>query len=154
MGDPLAEVFAAFDRPFRELADELAHRHPEARFWMQSNPVGTGAYLGHMFFVECFWPGRGPDEPDNVALGVEVRRLTTSPRVNADVCWGHGRIETEFVSDWSSSDDWPPATPVTLQQLTARMPELMDEFRRVVARGRPTEQKHAEPNAALPPPGE
>ena len=139
MTDPLAEVRAAYDQPFGELANELARRHPEARFSVLSNPVGSGAYLGHMLYVECFWPGRGPDEQDNVILEVQFCHLTTAPRINADVCWGHGRVEAEFASDWSSSDDWPLATPAILQQLTARMPELMEAFRRAVSRGMPIE---------------
>ena len=145
MGDPLAEVSAAFDRPFRELADELARQHPEARFSMSSNPVGSGTYLGHMLYVECFWPGRGPDEQDNVILEVEFSHLTTAPRINADVCWGSGRVEAEFASGWSSSDDWPLATPAVLQQLTARMPDLIDMFRRIVACGWPVESGTAAP---------
>ena len=139
MDDPLAVVSAAFDRPFRELVGDLARRHPEARFSVLSNPVGTGAYLGHMLYVECFWPGRGPDEQDNVILEVEFCHLTTAPRINADVCWGSGRVEAEFASGWSSSDDWPEATPAVLKRLSTRMPELIETFRRAVARGMPGE---------------
>ncbi len=135
MTDPLTYVLDAFDRPFRELASELARRHPEAHFSVQSVPFGSGVYLGHMLYVQCAWSGRGPDEPDNVVLEVEVFHLTTTPRVNADICWGHGRVEAEFATEWTSDKDLPEATPATLERLAAQMPELMDEFRRVVARG-------------------
>lgn len=138
MVDPLTAVSAAFDQPFRDLADELAHRHPEARFSVRSDPVGTAtAFQGHMLYVECFWPGRGPDDPDNVILEVQLCHLTTAPRVNADVCWGHGRVEAEFASDWRSSDDWPKATPAILERLSARMPDLCEAFRQAVGRGVP-----------------
>jgi hypothetical protein len=149
--DPLTHVLGAFDRPFRELAAELARRHPEAHFSVQGVPFGTGAYLGHMLFVECFWPGRGPDDPDNVLLEVELCHLATTPRVNADICWGHGPVEAEFASGWASDDDWPEATSAVLEQLSARMPELMDEFRRVVARGWPGESGATEPPGAADP---
>ena len=138
MADPLAYVLGAFEGRFRELAAELADRHPEARFSVGSWPVGTATgYHGHTLAVECLWPDRGPDDPDNVALGVHLGHLTTTPRVNADVCWGQGPTEAEFDSEWASSDDWPEATPAVLDRLSARMPELMEEFRRVVARGVP-----------------
>jgi hypothetical protein len=138
VANPLTYVHDSFDRPFRELAAELAGRHPEARFSVQSVPVGTGtAYQGHMLYVECFWPGRGPEDADNVLLEVQLCHLTTAPRINADVCWGHGPVVAEFAPEWSSSDEWPEATPAMLERLSAGMPELMEEFRRVVARGMP-----------------
>jgi hypothetical protein len=149
VADPLTDVSDAFDRPFRELAAELASRHPEARFSVRNDPVGTGtAYQGHMLYVECFWPGRGPDDPDNVVLEVQLCHLTTAPRINADVCWGHGRLEAEFALEWASSDEWPEATPAVLQSLSTRMPELMEAFRLVVARGMPVESGPAEPRPA------
>lgn len=154
MADPLTYVLCEFEQPFRDLAAELVCRHPEAHFSVHSLPVGTGtAYQGHMLCVECVWLGRGPDEPDNVLLEVELCHLTSTPRVNADICWGHGRIEVELATGWSSNADWPVATPAVLQQLSARMPTLMGEFRRVVARGWPTESGAVEPGAAPDPAG-
>jgi len=139
MSDPLTYVLGAFDRPFRELATELAHRYPDADFSVQSVPFGSGVYLGHMLYVQCAWPGRGPDEPDNVALEVSLYHFTNNPRINADVCWGNGRVEAEFATEWTSDNDLPEATQAVLERLTARMPELMDVFRQVVARGWPVE---------------
>lgn len=141
MADPINDVSDAFDQLFRALVAELAGRHPEARLFAGSVPTGSGtAFQGHMVYVECSWPGRLPDEPDNVILEVQFCHLTTAPRVNADVSWGQGPVEAEFASGWSSSDEWPEATPIVLAQLSARMPELVDVFRRVVARGRPIER--------------
>ncbi len=152
MFDPLTHLLSEFDRPFRELATELTRQHPEAHFSVQSVPVGSAtAHQGHMLYVECFWPDRGPDDPDNVVLEVELCHLTTAPRVNADVCWGCGRLEAEFASGWSSSDEWPEATPAVVAQLSARMPELIETFRRVVARGTPVESGLAEPPATPDP---
>jgi hypothetical protein len=138
MSDPLTEVFAAFDQPFRELVDDLARQHPEAIFRVRNAPVGTATtFQGHMLYVECYWPGRGPDVPDNLILEVELCHLTTAPRINADVCWGHGSVEAEFATGWLRSDDWPEATSINLEQLSARMPELIEVFRRAVTRGMP-----------------
>jgi hypothetical protein len=47
-------------------------------------------------------------------------------------------MEAEIFTDWSHSDEWPEATPAVLEELSARMPVLMEEFRRVVDRGWPT----------------
>jgi hypothetical protein len=46
-------------------------------------------------------------------------------------------VVAEFAPGWSSSDEWPEATPAMLERLSARMPELMEKFRRAVARGMP-----------------
>ena len=133
MADPLSDIYAAFDRPFRELTDELTRRYPEARFCVRSNPIGNAtAHQGHMLYVECFWPGQCPDETDHVILEVQLCHLATAPRVNADVCWGNGRVEAEFAPSWVSNDDWPEATPAVLGQLIAQMPELTDAFRQAV----------------------
>jgi hypothetical protein len=86
--DPLRQVLDGFDRPFRDLAAELAGRHPEAHFSVQSVPMGSGEYLGHTLYVQYFWPGRGCDEPDSVLLEIELCRLTTTPRVHADSLLG------------------------------------------------------------------
>jgi hypothetical protein len=138
--DPLTDVLSAFDRPFRELAAELARRHPEAIFQVLSCPVGSATvFQGHALCLECVWQGRSPDEPDNVALEITLCHLTTTPRINADVCWGHGPVEAEFAPECTSSDNWPELTPEVFRQLLARMPGLMDEFRRVVAQGWPEE---------------
>jgi hypothetical protein len=146
--DPLNYVLGVFDRPFRDLAAELARRHPEARFTVQNRPSGAATvYQGHDLCVECFWPGRERDEPDGVVLEVQLCHLTTTPRVNADVCWDHGQVEAEFAHG-PSNNDWPEATPAVLEHQSARMPELMDEFRMVVARGRPVELSAAAPDVA------
>lgn len=154
MTNPLTQVLGEFDRPFRELAVELACLHPAAHFSVLSVPVGgLTIYQGHMLGVECAWPGRGPNEPDNVLLEVELCHLTTTPRVNADVCWGHGPVEVEFAPGWSTNGDWPVANAAVLKQLSDRMPGLMEEFRRVVARGWPAESGTAEPSAGTGPEG-
>lgn len=151
MADPLTYVLDTFGGPFQKLADELARRHPEARFSVQSLPSGAAtAFQGHMLYVQCFWPGRGPDDADGVLLEIELCHLTTTPRVNAGVCWDHGPVEAEFAKEWSSSDDWPEAIPANLERLTARVPELMDEFRRVVARGYPDKPSKAELHSGPP----
>jgi hypothetical protein len=87
VADPLTYVHDSFEQAFRELADELARQHPEARFSVVSVEVGTATtYQGHDLHLECFWPGRGRDDPDNVILDIELCHLTTTPRVNAGIC--------------------------------------------------------------------
>src|SRR5262245_15183365 len=148
MADPLTCMLNSFEQPFRELAAELARRHPEAHFSVQS--VESGALTAnkqHSLFLSCSWPGRGRDEPDEVVLEVQLCHLTATPQVNADVCWSPGPFEAEFACDWKSSDDWPEATPEVLNQLYAKMPELMNTFRRAVARGRPVREDSTQPKA-------
>jgi hypothetical protein len=136
--EALPFVLDTFAQPFRELANELASRHPDAHFSVRDVPFGTRtAAQGHMLFVECYWPGRRSNGPDNVILEIELYHLTTVPQINADVCWGSGQVEVEFVAGWSSSNDWPEVTPEILEQLIARMPEFFEAFREAAARGNP-----------------
>jgi hypothetical protein len=140
VADLLTEVLGTYAQPFQALADELASQHPAAWFSVKSYPVGSAtAFQGHSLAVECYWQGRGPEEPDNVALEVSLCHLNAAPRVNADVCWGHGRMEAEFAPDALSSDEWPETTPKVLERLRERMPELVEALRRAVVRGWPVE---------------
>ncbi len=140
MFDVLVEVSTRFERPMRELGDELACQHSQARFFAKSCSIGsTTEFQGHTLYLECSWPGRCTAEPDLVTLEIQLCRLTTSPRINSDVCWSSGSVVKEFATEWSSSKDWPEATPEVLDFLSARMPELFEAFRREVARGMPWE---------------
>jgi hypothetical protein len=136
----LAEVYARFERPLRELAQELAFLHSQGRFHVKGLPVGTASeYQGHILYVECYWPHREPPEYEFVAFGIELCHLKTSPRINAGIDWSCGQRAEEFEPEWFSNNDWPEATPEVLDRLSVRMPELFEAFRRAVARGKPTE---------------
>ncbi len=66
-------------------------------------------------------------EPDNVALAIGVRHLTTQPMLcTAEVCWGQGGPD-------GGLDILPEPVPWSLQAvqaLEARLPELLESLER------------------------
>jgi hypothetical protein len=69
------------------------------KFSIESNPWGqaTGAD-GYIIALSCLLFGVAHDAPDNVALEISFRSVSTTPTAIADVCWGHpsGFIEAEW----------------------------------------------------------
>jgi hypothetical protein len=64
-----------------------------------------------------------------------VCHLTSTPKVNADVCWANGWVAAEFDSNGLSNEEWPEATAETLQHLEGRMPDLIRAFEAAVQQG-------------------
>jgi hypothetical protein len=72
-------------------------------------------------------------EADNVALSISLSKLTSTPKLNADVCWGHpsGYLEAEFTSsDLDFNDE-------TLEKLYADLPRLSESLIEAVRRRKP-----------------
>ena len=139
MIEALAQMMGVYRERFAAIVAEMAPLHPEARFSLRDYPFGSGEFLGHTLTLDCWWPGRAPVEEDNVLLQIELCRLVTIPRLNADVCWSAGPIEAELSPEISSSEDWPEATPETFRRVADHMPELVRAFKQAVARGWPRE---------------
>lgn len=136
MDDLRRYITETFSPAFERLATRLGAAHPEAKFSVSSNDVGSAtSYQGFNLYLQCFWPMR-EEEPDGVALMISLCHLTTIPRLNADVCWDGGEIEAEFDSA-SSNDKWPQATAECLERLTSQLPVLAKSLEVAVARGRP-----------------
>ncbi|MGH7852712.1 MAG: hypothetical protein ACREP3_04685, partial [Candidatus Binatia bacterium] len=63
---------------------------PEVKANVHSDSVGSlTEYQGHQIVIDCLLKDTPDDQPDNVALSVNFRHLTTNPKIDADVCWGH-----------------------------------------------------------------
>src|SRR5215217_8083072 len=75
---------------FEGLAKRLMAEFPNIGARAYSSSVGSlTEYQGHGFFVDCMLTDAPDDQADNVALEVSLAYLTTKPRINADVSWGH-----------------------------------------------------------------
>jgi hypothetical protein len=122
----------------RSLEAELHARHPNLRFFTASSATGSlTSYHGHTIYLECFFPDRKHDEPDNVALMIDVCHLDRLPRIMMDVCWDPGPVEDSFHENWTSTDQWPEADDQTLERMTSAFPRLVQAFARAVQRGTP-----------------
>src|SRR5262245_9498714 len=81
---------------FRRKADELSMKYPNVKARAYSSPVGSATqYQGHGIAIDCLLTNAPIDQSDNVSLSVSLCHLTTQPKINADVCWGHpsGTVE-------------------------------------------------------------
>jgi hypothetical protein len=124
----------------RSLEAELRVRHPDLRFAIGSSSTGSlTSYQGHEIYIECTFLGRAHDEPDSVALMINVCHLDRLPRIMADVCWGHPRavVEDSLDESWTSSEHWPEADDQTLERLASKFPRLAHTFAQAVQRGTP-----------------
>jgi hypothetical protein len=122
------------------LALEMQQRHPELIFAVWSSPTGTLTdYKGHDLGVECCFQQSSPKVASVVALSIDVCHLTSTPRVMLEVGWAHpsGHVEASYPDDWSSSDEWPTATPEVLNDLKRRFPDFIRAFQLAVERGAP-----------------
>jgi hypothetical protein len=129
---------------FEALADRVVREFPTVNARAYSHSVGSATdYHGHSMGVDCLVEDASDDESDNVCLTVSLAFLTTQPRVNADVCWGHpnGDIEASFFSDWESAFDWPEASVEILDRLCADIPRLSDALLKAVKRGRSSQYR-------------
>jgi len=138
---PIVQILEErFMSEFEGLANRVTSEFVNVRARAYSAPVGSMTeYQGHAFYVDCILTDASEDESDNVALSVHLMHLTTHPRINADVCWGHpsGYIEAELWPDLESSRDWPVATEETLEHLSAGMSRLFGALIDAIRRRRP-----------------
>ena len=128
--------------PFNELAERLRAEFPNVWTKVYSQSVGSlTEYQGHQIVIDCLLKDAPDDRPDNVALGVDLRHLTTVPKIDADVCWGHpsGHVEAEFSFDPIEVSDQ------VLTDLYSDLPRLYEALIAAVRRGKPSDwdQSHA-----------
>ena len=114
-------------------------RFPALKFNVWHGQVGSlTEHQGYDFGVECAFPHSPANASDNVALSVDLCNLTSTPRVMAEVMWGHPSGDSEGAfKDWQSNADWPEATRKTLAELGEALPKLMQAFQSAVERGAP-----------------
>jgi hypothetical protein len=126
------------------LASEMRERHPNLQFNVWNDAVGTLTdYQGYGFCVECILPNAAQNAPNNVAICVDLCHLTSTPRLMADVVWGHpsGYSEAAFKDNCRFSNDWPEATEEIVEELRKEFPKLVRAFQSALERGGP-QQSH------------
>src|SRR5262249_26648601 len=86
----------------RKVGEQITEEFPRVKATVWSSPVGSEADCqGHDLGIDCLLTDAGLDQTDNIALIIGVGCLTTTPLIDADVCWGHpsGWVEAELFPD-------------------------------------------------------
>jgi hypothetical protein len=126
--------------PFKELAESVPAQFPGVKADVKSQSYDSPADFHHIY-ISCLLPDVPHYRPDLVELIVGLYDLSSSPKINADVCWGHpsGYVEAEF------SFDPVEASAKVLNELYADLPRLYESFIEAVKRGRPSnwDERHA-----------
>ena len=144
MINPVTKIESDILALFRRTADELSMKYPNVKARAYSSPTGSAPqYQGHDIGIDCLLTNAPITQSDNVALSVSLCHLTTQPKINAEVCWGHpsGVVEASFYEGWGKSDDWPLATNETIDKLIQDLPRLIAALEQAVKRGRPPESQ-------------
>ena len=120
----IAEIETLLMPQLEEMAAQVRQQFTHVKTNAHSYDVGSRTnYHGHSFYVDCVIADAEPQDPDNVALVVETSYLTTAPRINADVCWGHGQVEAEVFAESQ------PLTPEAFEQVLGELPRLYQALR-------------------------
>jgi hypothetical protein len=135
---PVAEKLErTLTAPFKEVAERLSNQFPNVVANVFSGSVGSlTEYQGHHIGIDCLLTDAPADQPDNVALCVDLRHLTTNPKIDAGVVWGHpsGHVEAEFRPEPLE------VSGEVLRGLYAELPRLYEGLVEAVKRRKPSEE--------------
>ncbi len=119
---------------FQKIANRINQTIPNVKASVYGSSAGSLTnYQGYDFFIDCILTAyilyEAEEVADNVALSVGLCHLTTTPRISADVCWGHpsGHCEADFPDYWiGSSNDWLIVSDKVLEDLYKDLPRLYE----------------------------
>jgi hypothetical protein len=122
--------------PLGEFAQRLTSQFPDVKANVYSGSVGSlTQYQGYHIGVDCLLNKAPDNQPDNVALCIDVAHAYTDPKIDANVCWGHpsGHVEAEFTNE-------PLAvSTLVLKDLYADIPRLQHSLIEALERGKPSD---------------
>ena len=112
-----------------EMGHNLREQFPSTSVYVYSRASTRGCG----FYIDCVIAGLPPKDEDNVALTIDTSHWTTSPRINADICWGHpsGQLEAEVF------EDDQPLTDESVEQVIEQLPRLYAALCKALERRRP-----------------
>jgi hypothetical protein len=138
MKHPLVEKLEKRLLPeFEEVAEKIRQEIPDVDVKVQTYSIGSDVHLGHCFVISSLLKTDYCDDYDDLALQVWLERITTTPRINADVCWGKGGYEAEFYSDWTNTDDLHVYSNELFEELCQDLPRLYDALFEALRRRKP-----------------
>lgn len=143
--NPLIEKLEKKNLPeFEEIAAKIRDEIPNIMVNVCSTSLGSlTEYQGWGFCIDCMLTDASYDEIDNVALSVTLFHLTTMPKIDADVCWGHpsGYVEAEF-PDYieGSSNNSLIVSDEVLEDLYKDLPRLYKALFEALKRRKPANE--------------
>ena len=129
------ELESRFLLSLHRIKSEIEVESPQIRATVRSIPIGSlTEYQGHSVGIECILPAVASDMPDNLALIITVKHLTTVPQIDsAGVYWGHpaGYVEVELFPDSIVFSH------AALDEIESSLPKLLEHLKVAIKRGRP-----------------
>ena len=112
-----------------EMGHNLWEQLPSTSVCVYSRP----SYRGRGFFIDCVVGGLPPKDVDNVALTIDTSDWKTTPRINADICWGHPsrHLEAEVF------EEPQPLTEESVQFVLEQLPRLYAALYKALERRAP-----------------
>ena len=130
---------------FQEIVERINKTIPNVFANVQSYGVGSESeYQGYNFYISCLFKAdilyEADEVADNLALVVSVFNLTTTPKINANVCWGHpsGYSEADFPEYAGDSlNNSLIVSDEVLENLYRNLPRLYKALFRALRRRKP-----------------
>ena len=129
---------------FQEIVDQINQTIPDVSVTIDSSPTGSLTdFQGYSFHIDCLFTKNISSENDNVCLGVGLCHLTTTPKIDAYVCWGHpsGHSEAEFpIYIEGFSNNSLIVTDKILEDLYKNLPRLYEALFEALKRRKPGDE--------------
>lgn len=122
---------------FEEVAERIRQEIPNIGVKVLSLSGGSGIHLGHHLSINCWLKDDYFNDNDYLDLQVSLERITTTPRINADVCWVKGSFEAEFYSDWTNTDNLREYSNNLFEELCQDLPRLYEALFEALRRRKP-----------------
>ncbi|MGI8670906.1 MAG: hypothetical protein ACR2J3_13830 [Aridibacter sp.] len=130
---------------FEKVAEKIRQKIPNIMVTVNGYTVGSATqYQGYGFCIDCTLTDASNDETDNVALTVNLGHLTTTPKIDAGVGWGHPSGESEACfRDWGGlfpSESSMKVSDESLEDLYKDLPRLYEALFKALKRRKPADE--------------
>ena len=133
---------------FRKIADRINRTIPNVSAQVEAHEVGSlTEYQGFSFGLSCLFKAdilyESDEVADNVALAVTLSYLTTTPKIDAYVCWGHpsGYAEADFPHNAESFlNNSLTVSDEVLEDLYKNLPRLYEALFKALKRRKPGDE--------------
>ena len=133
----IKEIIKSVKPKLEQHAQELRVMFPNIVITVWNSNTGSLTnYKGYDIGIDCFLHDVKNGQADNVALSIDLKHLTTDPKiVAAGVVWGHpsGFVEKSLLTEQV------PYSKDELKKLIKNLPILCDALKKALTRGKPPE---------------
>ena len=131
----IKEAGRIFLPDLRVMSCDLLQLFPAVAINVTSIPLGANTNnKAHLFAIECLLQVERADQPDHIALIIEIDHINSSPTNNAEVIWGDPSNYTEA----ELFENPIPATAEALRKMQSGLTYLFEVLVSAIRRGIPT----------------